>query len=44
VIQNFMPPLMEAVLLDYQMAVPDAREPEVLSTMTTIINTLQQFV
>lgn len=35
-----MPPLLEAVLIDYQRNVPAAREPEVLSTMATIVNKL----
>ena len=39
--ENFIPPLLDAVLLDYQRtAIPDAREPEVLSTMATIVNKL----
>lgn len=38
VLENFIPPLLDAVLLDYQRtAVPDAREPEVLSCMGTIV-------
>ncbi|XP_025018118.1 exportin-1 isoform X1 [Tetranychus urticae] len=42
VLENFIPPLLDAVLLDYQRcAVPCAREPEVLSTMATIVNQLQ---
>ncbi|GIY24907.1 exportin-1 [Caerostris extrusa] len=37
VLENFIPPLLDAVLLDYQRCtVPSAREPEVLSTMATI--------
>jgi exportin-1 len=36
--QNFLPPLFEAVLLDYKAGIPDARDPEVLSLMTVIIN------
>ena len=36
-----MPPLLDAVLLDYQRNVPAAREPEVLSTMATIVNKLE---
>lgn len=44
VIQNFIPPLLEAVLYDYQMAPPEARESEVLATMATIVNTLQQYI
>lgn len=38
--ENFVPPLLEAVLIDYQGNVPAAREPEVLSTMATIVNKL----
>lgn len=41
VAENFVPPLLDAVLLDYQRNVPTAREPEVLSTMATIINKLE---
>nr|DBA27044.1 TPA: hypothetical protein GDO54_011225 [Pyxicephalus adspersus] len=37
---NFVPPLLDAVLIDYQRNVPAAREPEVLSTMATIVNKL----
>ncbi|CAH4037749.1 exportin-1 [Pieris brassicae] len=41
VLENFIPPLLDAVLLDYQRtAVPDAREPEVLSCMAAIVNKL----
>jgi exportin-1 len=36
-----VPPLLDAVLLDYQKNVPYAREPEVLSTMATIVNKLE---
>jgi exportin-1 len=41
VADNFVPPLLDAVLLDYQRNVPSAREPEVLSTMATIVNKLE---
>ncbi len=42
VLENFIPPLLDAVLLDYQRcAIPSAREPEVLSTMSTIVNKLK---
>lgn len=41
VAENFVPPLLDAVLLDYQRNVPAAREPEVLSTMATIVNRLE---
>ncbi|KAI5638839.1 exportin 1-like protein domain-containing protein [Phthorimaea operculella] len=38
VLENFIPPLLDAVLLDYQRtAIPDAREPEVLSCMGAIV-------
>lgn len=41
VLENFIPPLLDAVLLDYQRTgVAAAREPEVLSTMATIVNKL----
>lgn len=39
--QNIVPGLLKAVLLDYRNNVPDAREPEVLNVMSTIIRTLQ---
>lgn len=42
VLENFIPPLLDAVLLDYQRCtVPSAREPEVLSTMATIVGRLE---
>ena len=42
VLENFIPPLLDAVLLDYQRCtVPSAREPEVLSTMATSVNKLK---
>ena len=42
VLENFIPPLLDAVLLDYQRcSVPSAREPEVLSTMATTVNKLK---
>ncbi|KAJ5432445.1 Exportin-1 [Penicillium daleae] len=37
---NMVPPLLEAVLVDYHRNVPDAREAEVLNVMTTIIHKL----
>lgn len=37
---NMVPPLLEAVLLDYNRNVPDAREAEVLNVMTTIVHKL----
>ncbi|GFN83095.1 exportin-1 [Plakobranchus ocellatus] len=44
VAENFIHPLLEAVLLDYQRNVPAAREPEVLSTMATIVNSLKSHI
>ena len=38
---NIVPPLLEAVLVDYNRNVPDARDAEVLNVMTTIITKLQ---
>lgn len=37
---NIVPPLLEAVLVDYNRNVPDAREAEVLNVMTTIVHKL----
>lgn len=37
---SMVPPLLEAVLVDYNRNVPDAREAEVLNVMTTIIHKL----
>jgi exportin-1 len=45
VLENFIPPLLDAVLLDYQRCtVPSAREPEVLSTMTSIVGKLENYI
>ena len=45
VLENFIPPLLDAVLLDYKMTlVPSAREPEVLSTMAAIVNKLESHI
>ncbi|XP_014250231.1 exportin-1 [Cimex lectularius] len=42
VLDNFIPHLLDAVLLDYNhCSIPAAREPEVLSAMATIVNQLQ---
>jgi len=41
VLQSFVPPLLDAVLLDYRRNVPVAREPEVLSTMQVIVIKLE---
>lgn len=37
---SMVPPLLDAILLDYQRNVPDARDAEVLSVVTTIIHKL----
>lgn len=37
---NFVPPLLDAVLVDYNRNVPDARDAEVLNVMSTIISKL----
>lgn len=45
VMDNFIPPLLDAVLLDYQRCkIPSAREPKVLSTMATIVNKLKNHI
>jgi len=45
VLDNFIPPLLEAVLNDYQRcAVPSAREPEVLSLMGVTVNKLKNYI
>lgn len=38
---NIVPALLDAVLVDYNQNVPDARDAEVLNVMTTIISKLQ---
>jgi exportin-1 len=38
---NFVPPLLDPVLRDYQRNIADARDPEVLSLMATVINKLK---
>lgn len=38
---NIVPPLLDAVLVDYNRNVPDARDSEVLDVMTTIISKLE---
>jgi len=37
---NMVPPLLDAVLVDYNRNVPDARDAEVLNVMSTIISKL----
>lgn len=45
VMENFIPPLLDAVLLDYQRCkIPSAREPKVLSTMAVIVNKLRNHI
>ena len=45
VLDNFIPPLLDAVLMDYNSCtVPSAREAEVLSTMATIVGRLEVIV
>lgn len=44
VVENFIPPLLDAVLLDYQKNIAEAREAEVLSAMATIVNKLEQSI
>lgn len=42
VLDNFIPPLLDALLLDYQMcSVASAREPEVLGAIAAIVNKLE---
>jgi len=45
VLKNFIPPLLDAVLLDYKTcAVRSAREAEVLSTITTVVSKLEYMI
>lgn len=37
---NIVPPLLDAILVDYHRNVPDARDSEVLDVMTTTISRL----
>lgn len=37
---NIVPPLLDAVLVDYNRNVPDARDAEVLNVMTTVVTKL----
>ncbi|KKK26294.1 putative translation elongation factor EF-1 alpha subunit, partial [Aspergillus rambellii] len=39
---NMIPPLLEAVLVDYNRNVPDAREAEVLNVMTKFAELLEK--
>lgn len=38
---NFLPPLLNAILLDYNKNLPSAREPEVLSCVTSFVDRLE---
>jgi exportin-1 len=38
--RQMVPPLLEAILLDYKQNVPDAREAEVLNVITTLVTKL----
>ncbi|VEL35167.1 unnamed protein product [Protopolystoma xenopodis] len=42
VAENFVPPLLDAVANVYQRSLPVAREPEVLQTMATLVNRLEE--
>lgn len=44
VAHNFIPHLLDAVLFDYQRNIPAAREPEVLSTMATVVQRLESHI
>ena len=39
--EHFLPPLLDAILIDYKRNVPQAREPEVLSTVSVIVEKLE---
>ena len=39
--EHFLPPLLDAILGDYRRNVPEAREPEVLSTVSAIVDKLE---
>lgn len=41
---NIVPPLLDAVLVDYNRNVPDARDAEVLNVMTTVITKLHNLM
>ncbi|KIW05163.1 uncharacterized protein PV09_03714 [Verruconis gallopava] len=41
---TIVPPLLEAILVDYKRNVPDAREPQVLEVVTTIISKLHSLM
>ena len=41
---NFTPPLLDAVLQDYQNSIPQARDAEVLMTMSKVVNRLKEHI
>lgn len=41
IVENFVPPLLEAIVGDYKASVADARDPEVLSLIAVIVDKLQ---
>lgn len=44
VMENFIPPLLEAVLGNYQESIPMARDAQVLDTMVTVVNRLREHI
>mmetsp|Transcript_46953 Transcript_46953/g.93552 ORF Transcript_46953/g.93552 Transcript_46953/m.93552 type:complete len:1107 (-) Transcript_46953:612-3932(-) len=44
VLTKFVPPLLDPVLGDYVRSIPDARDPEVLSLFTCLLNKLQSMM
>jgi len=44
VLTKFVPPLLDPVLGDYVRSIPDARDPEVLSLFTCLLNKLQNLM
>ncbi|KAL3311369.1 Exportin-1 [Cichlidogyrus casuarinus] len=44
VVDNLIPPLIDSVAIDYEQNLPLAREPEVLSLMATLVNSLDSAI
>merc|ERR1719311_1603428 len=44
VLTKFVPPLLDPILGDYVRSIPEARDPEVLSLFTCLINKLQSLM
>jgi len=44
VAQKFIPPLLEAVLMNYRDSIPEARDAEVLNTMTKVVCALREHI